>query len=648
MIELSSIIVLGILAQWISWRLKLPAILPLILVGLFVGPVYDFIQGDAAGKLIEPVYEYLKGPDGNVLLDENGEPVSNKGLVPSNILFYFVSLSIGVILFEGGLTLRRKEIQGVGPAIIKLISIGSLVTFIGAGFAAWLILGINPEIAFLFSGLIIVTGPTVIAPILQNVPLTRNVSTVLKWEGILIDPIGALVAVLVFEFIMSGQSSGAFTLRALKEFVQVVSIGFALGTGAAFMLYQLIKRDLIPHYLLNVFVLALVLGVFAASDWIIHESGLLTVVVMGMVVGNMQMPHLKDILSFKESLTVLLISILFILLSANIDVEQLVQVMKAPYLLLFAVVVFLLRPLGVLLSTFNSGLNFREKLFISWVGPRGIVAAGVASLFGLKLVEKGVVDAELITPMVFIIVLGTVLLNATTARLIARLLGVTLDASNGILIVGANEGARLIGKFLHDNGRHVVLVDRNNSFVDAATNMGLEAISEDIFSDDLEERYDLLDIGYLMALTGSAEVNSYATRKYQTNFGENGTFRLISHEEMRNDASSLNEEMLFSPCTDYLNFIEVARDYPEIREVPIQNNKQVDGLCDIMSRHTIPLFVRKSDGSLHILRAKKTEMEIAEGDSLVYMGKEISAEQLSSTLTVEEAEKVVESEEEKA
>ena len=209
MIELAGIIILGIVAQWMAWRLKLPAILPLILIGLLVGPIATFYTADGA-KLIEPIW--------------NG----TKGLFPGDGLYYFVSLAISVILFEGGLTLKRAEIATTGPVISKLITLGSTVTFFGAGIASHFIFELSWPMAFLFSALIIVTGPTVITPILRNIPLKKEVSAILKWEGILIDPIGALVAVLVYEFI-SVEGGQAFTQTALIAFGKILLFGFSFG-----------------------------------------------------------------------------------------------------------------------------------------------------------------------------------------------------------------------------------------------------------------------------------------------------------------------------------------------------------------------------------------------------------------------------------
>ena len=401
MLELSGIIILGILAQWVAWKFKIPAILPLILVGLLVGPIAAEFLSEDGTKWIEPIW--------------NG----SKGLFPGEALYYFVSLAISIILFEGGLTLKRDEIKNVGPVITKLITLGSTVTFLGAGIVAHFIFGLTWELSFLFSGLIIVTGPTVITPILRNIPLKKDVSTVLKWEGILIDPIGALVAVLVFEFISVG-GDGAFTKTALMEFGKILLFGTSFGFTFAHALMYAVNKKLVPHYLLNVVSLSAVLLVFVESEIFAHESGLLAVVVMGMVLGNGNLKNLKELLYFKESLSILLISILFILLSANINIEDLQLLYNWKTAALFALIVFVIRPLGVFLSTHNSNLKLNEKLFISWVGPRGIVAAGIASLFGSKLIKQGVAGAEYITPLVFMIVLGTVLLNATTRQTICK------------------------------------------------------------------------------------------------------------------------------------------------------------------------------------------------------------------------------------
>lgn len=611
MLELGGIIILGIFAQWLAWRLKLPAILPLILIGLLVGPIATLFTEDGA-KLIEPIW--------------NGK----NGLFPGEGLYYFVSLAISIILFEGGLTLKRSEIANVGPVITKLITLGTLVTFIGAGLAAHFIFDLSWQMAFLFSALIIVTGPTVITPILRNIPLKKDVSAVLKWEGILIDPIGALVAVLVFNFISVGGGQ-EYTTTALMEFGKILLFGFTFGFTFAHALAYVIRRSLIPHYLLNVVALSVVLLVYVISDIFAHESGLLAVVVMGMVMGNMNLPNIKELLYFKESLSVLLISILFILLAANINIEDMLLIYTWQTTLLFLVVVFLIRPIGVFFSTRGSGLRTNEKLFISWVGPRGIVAAGIASLFGSKLMAQGEPGAEYITPLVFMIVLGTVLLNATTARLFARLAGVYLIHSDGILIIGASKPARLLGDYLRKNNRHVVLIDNNERNIQHAKKLGVEAITANIYSDALTDNIELNDVGFLFAMTGNDEINAYAIDKFRDQFGENGSFRLVNDLEMTEMAKS-SKEALFSHTDDFARLNEVAKKYPAIFEIELKDTAHYQNvLLKIREdKESIPVFIKNPYGHLDVITRGGEDVLIgSEGFKLVCMGKMLDIDMLA-------------------
>ncbi len=604
MLEFAGIVILGIIAQWFAWKFKIPAILPLILIGLAVGPFSTYFTENGA-KLIEPVW--------------NG----TEGLFPGERLFNFVSLAISIILFEGGLTLKKEEIINVGPSIVKLITLGAAVTFFGGGIAAHYIFHLSWQVSFLFSALIIVTGPTVIAPILRNIPLKKNVSAVLKWEGILIDPIGALVAVLVFEFIVVGEGYN-YTKDALIEFGKIVIIGLSIGFTAAYALYYSIKHKFIPHYLLNVVTLAWVLAVFVLSDLFAHESGLLAVVVMGMVLGNMKVKELKDILYFKESLSVLLISILFILLAANINIKDLLMLYNWKTLALFGIVILVLRPISVFLSTSHSELKLNEKLFISWVGPRGIVAAGIASLFGLRLVMTGEPGAELITPLVFMIVLGTVLLNATTARVVSKITKVYLDSSDGILMVGASNFARLIATYLIKNNRRVVLVDSNVSNIEKAKLLGIEAFEGDVYSDELIENVELNDIGFLLALTGSPTINSFVIDKYESSLGEQGTFRLISSEEMMQD-NLKPKSGLFCETDDFINLSEVVRDFPFMNEVTITSEEHFKKLLKQLKQEkiSIPLLLKDNQNGIHLIPSLTNSFKVEKGNELVYLGKKI-------------------------
>lgn len=610
MLELAGIIILGILAQWVAWKFKIPAILPLILIGLLVGPIAAAYLSEDGSKWIEPIW--------------NG----SKGLFPGEGLYYFVSLAISVILFEGGLTLKKDEIKNVGPVITKLITLGSAVTFFGAGIITHYIFELNWELSFLFSGLIIVTGPTVITPILRNIPLKKDVSTVLKWEGILIDPIGALVAVLVFEFISVG-GGGGFTKTALMEFGKIVLFGTTFGFTFAHALTYAINKKLIPHYLLNVVSLSAVLLVFVLSEAFAHESGLLAVVVMGMVLGNRKLKNLKELLYFKESLSILLISMLFILLAANINIEDLMLLYTWKTAILFGLIIFVVRPLAVFISTHKSNLKLNEKLFISWVGPRGIVAAGIASLFGSKLLKQGIEGAEYITPLVFMVVLGTVLLNATTARLFSKLVGVFLKRSDAILFIGASSPARLIATYLKEKGKRIVLIDSNMSFVNEAISLGLEAFSVNIYDDELTDNIELNDVGYLIAMTGSDAVNEFAVKSFSKNFGEHGSYRLASSVEALNSSDS-ERQRFFTPNDDYINLSEAFRDNPVINEVKIDNEEAYNTILEALSKEekSIPLFIEKEKG-IYLISEFEQAKEIVAGLTLSYLGRKMDFKKTS-------------------
>jgi NhaP-type Na+/H+ or K+/H+ antiporter len=610
MAELAGVLILGILAQWFAWKIKVPAILPLIIIGLIVGPISTYFTTDGT-KWIEPVYK---------------EEIHH-GIFPGEIMFYFVTLSIGIILFEGGLTLKLKEIKNVGPAIGKLISVGAGVTFFTAALVAYFLMGLNWPMSFLFSSLIIVTGPTVISPILRNLPLRKDVATVLKWEGILIDPIGALVAILVFEFIITGTHSNFIMEHALGQFAKIILVGVSFGFTAAYFLAFAIKRKFIPHYLLNVIVLAIVMLDFVAADVLASESGLLSVVVMGMVLGNMDIDELKGVLDFKESLSVLLISLLFIFLSANIEIEQLEFLLDWRVLGLFLAIILIIRPLGVFLSTHKSGLNINEKLFISWIGPRGIVAAGIASLFGMRL--QGVIEgAEYITPLVFMVVLGTVIVNATSAKWVANLLGVSFKKTEGFLIFGANVASRKIASYIKSNNKHVVLVDSNKLAIENAKEIGLEAYQVDIYSDDFSDWVPISDIGYVMALTASSEVNTYALERYGATYGNKGGFRLLTFQEMQLPEKERPQNALFSCTDDFINLVEVARDFPYMHEIELKDADDFKAKMEVIGceQHSIPILLNEADGDIKIIPSDYQKVNFEANSKLVYLGKKMEFE----------------------
>ena len=496
---------LGATAQWLAWRVNLPAILPLLLIGFAVGPLLGIVH-----------------------------PLD---FVSEELLFPSIGLAVGLILFEGGLTLRLPEVREVRQVVVNLISIGALLTWLLAAFAGWLIIGLEPPVALLFGALIIVTGPTVIGPLMRSVRPKPQLANILKWEGILIDPVGALVAVLVFEFLLLG--SGEALGHTLLSLVKFVGVGAVVGVLGGALFTFLLRRRLIPDYLINLVALALVFVVYAGSNAVADESGLLATTAMGFVMANLRAPNIGDILTFKEDLSLLFISLLFIVLAANIELASFVAALSWQSLLLVAVVMFVIRPLNIFVSTLNSPLSWRDKLFLSWIAPRGIVAASVTSLFATRLTSAGVAGAELLVPFVFIIIVGTVTLNSLTAKPVARLLGVAEPEPQGVFILGAHKTARQIGTFLQREGFDVQVADTNFANVSAARLGGLNAYYGTPLSERSDEDLRLSGIGNLLALTPNDEANALAAIKFTRQFGSTHVYQL---KPGRDERDTLDEE----------------------------------------------------------------------------------------------------------
>lgn len=601
MYQIGGLIIIGVIAQWIAWRLRVPAILPLILAGILIGPGWEWYSGH---RLLNPRFDSDAGT----------------GLFPGNLLYSFVSLSIGLILFEGGLTLRLKEVRGLADSIFRLTTIGAFTTTVTAGFAAHFVMGLNWQIAFLFSTLIVVTGPTVIAPIMRQINVKRQVATVLKWESIVIDPVGAFLAVLFYNFIIAYYDPEATVYKSLVKFFQSGLVGIGLGAATGHVLYLIISRVYVPRYLLNIVTLGFVVGAFLLSDSIAHESGLLTTVVMGAYLANREVPYLHDILSFKETLTLLLISLLFILLSANMTVDQITLVLTQESLVVFLIVVFLARPIGVFWSLAKSDLTWRDKAFISWVGPRGIVAAGVASLFGIELAKEGIADAEYITPLVFLIVLGTVLLNATLAGLLARKLKVSLPKGSGVLIFGGAEGARLLADSLQESGRDVTLVTANRAEADIADEQQLTVVHRPVDSEELDAEIDFTDIGYVLALTGNDEDNFYLLNTYRGREGIRGAYRLVTRKEIQ--LQRFGKEALFGHYASYLLLNRAARNYTEVSAIEVKGADDLEQrLVQLSENKAIPLYLRCAEfGDITFIHANDSQVSVTDGDTLYYFG----------------------------
>lgn len=480
-----------VFCQWAAWRIKLPAILFLLAAGIIGGPVLH---------LFDP--ELLMG----------------------ELFFPFVQLSVAIILFEGSITLKFREILGLEKVVRNMLTFGLVITWGVSTLAARLLIGVSWEMAFLFGALTVVTGPTVIAPMIRAVRPTPALANILRWEGIVIDPIGAALAVLVYEFIIAETLQQAWG-ATLFTFAEIVLIGGCIGAGSGYLFGLILRNRLLPEFLQNVATLSLIFVSFVLANSLQHESGLVAVTVLGMWLGNMRGVMLDDIMHFKETLSLLLLSLLFLMLTARLDVSAMVELGWAG-LLVFLVVQFIARPLSVLASVYNSKLSKAEKLFLAWIAPRGIVAAAISSLFAIRLEAAGFSDARFLVPLTFTVIIGTVVLQSLTALPLARFLKVAEPDPQGFLIVGAHRIGRAIGRVLRTNDVPVLLADTNEERVEEAQKDGLEVYHGSPISEHADRHMNLDGIGRMIALTPNRGANVAAAMHYRAELGRNNVFVL--------------------------------------------------------------------------------------------------------------------------
>lgn len=551
---LAMILVLGIAAQWLAWRLKLPSILFLLLLGALAGPVSGLVNPD----------------------DLFGE-----------LLFPVVSLGVAIVLFEGALTLRFSDIREQGIVVSNLVTWGALLNWILISAGCWYFMDFSVSISLLFGALVVVTGPTVVAPLLRNVRPVPSVTNVLRWEGILIDPIGAILAVLVFEAILSDAQGGS-----LQLFFKELTAGILCGGAGALLLGHMLRKHLMPEYLHSVVTLAVVVGVFALSNELAHESGLLAVTVMGVWMANTKGIDISDILSFKESLSVLIISLLFILLVARLNLGQITDLGLGAVGVLLVIVVA--RPIMVWVSAMGSNLSWREKALISWIAPRGIVAAAVSSLFSIKLVEHGVEGAEILAGLTFLVIAVTVVLQSVTALPVARVLGLTEEEGQGVLILGGNTVALAIGKVLSNAGFRIKVASTSWTEIQAARMQGLDTYFGNLVSAHADRHLELIGIGRLLAISRRPALNTLAAVKYAPEFGKNQVFTLRTSEEKNSEKDRLDEsyqtERLFGSDMTHQKLASLLGQGAELKCTGLTESFSLEDYRALYGEETILLF----------------------------------------------------------
>lgn len=564
LLNLALLLLMAVGAQWLAWRIRIPSILILLTIGFVVGPLLRIFNPDE-----------LMG----------------------SLLFPFVSLSVGIILFEGGLTLRFNELPTIKSVIGRLVSVSALITWILATISARLILGLSIPISILFGAILIVTGPTVVGPILRQIRPKGRIGAVLKWEGILIDPVGAIVAVLVFEAILAGDSHGLqeTILEMSRNIGITVMVGGFLGIGTAALLIFILMRRMVPDFLQNAVILMIVGVSFALSDFLQPESGLITTTVIGIILANQTYVSVFHVEDFTEDIQVMLIGVLFILLSARITLTDL-EIVGVPALIFLAVLIFVVRPISALAAVVGSELGWRDWLFASVMAPRGIVAAAVASIFAFELSHiGGIEEAAKLVPLTFVVIVGTVLFYGLTADPIARALGLSERNPQGVVMVGGHLFARAIGKALQDLGFRVMLLDTNRNNISIGKMEGLETHFGNALSEHTLENLDLSGIGRMLALTQNNEINSLAALHFPEVFSRAEVYQLTTSEKMSvRDAGPqhLRGRFLFDNELTYSRIVDLLNEGAKVEVISVKEVGGVQAFKDEYENRSTVLFVK--------------------------------------------------------
>jgi len=602
LIGLTSILVFGIGAQWVAWRFKLPAILLLLVSGILAGPVFNLLEPD---------------------------------VLMGDILTPFISVSVAIILFEGGLSLRFSELNNVGGIIGKLVTVGVLFTWVISAVAGFYLFSFGWELSILLGAILVVTGPTVIIPLLRQVRPSGQVGSILKWEGIVIDPIGAMLAVLVFEVILSTNLTAATNL-AIMSIVKTVFFGTIVGLAGAALIYFLLKRHLLPDYLQNPVSLTVVVVVFAASNMLQHESGLWATTLMGIALANQQTARINHITEFKENLRVLLLSALFILLAARVELDNLLHNLNWEILIYLLILVFIARPISVYISTLFSEINWREKLFLSWMAPRGVVAASISSIFAIELSKNGFQEADQLVPIVFILIISTVTIYGLSASWVARKLKVAKPVPNGVLILGAHDWALKIASAIKEEGFKVLVADSNWKNTAKARKRGLETYHGNILSEFALEEIDLDGIGRMLSLTPNDEVNSLSALRFGEIFGRSHVFQLAPNTrgtvENKEVTSHLSGRILFHDNLNFERLSKLISPETELSAKEITGEETFADFRDNRPRTIVPLFVISSNHEIYPYTVDNPPTP-ANGDKVFYISMTEKMEQEVEQLT---------------
>ncbi|MBD2244504.1 cation:proton antiporter [Nostoc sp. FACHB-888] len=583
-LQMAIAVLAGISAQVLAAYFRIPSIVLLLLLGILFG-------SDGIGLL----HPHVLGTGLEVI----------------------VALATAIILFEGGLNLDLRELGRVSVSLQLLVTLGTLITLLGGSMAAhWL--GEFPwNIAFLYASIVVVTGPTVVGPLLKQINVDRQVATLLEGEGVLIDPVGAILAFVVLDTILNGDAD---PINAIIGLGMRLGVGAAIGGAGGYLMSLIFKRaDFLSFELKNLAVLAILWSLFTLSQMIRSESGVMTTVVAGAVFANSSVPEERLLRSFKGQLTILSVSVLFILLAADLSIAS-VFALGWGSLFTVLVLMFVVRPINILLCTWNSNLNWRQKLFLSWVAPRGIVAASVASFFAISLTQRGINGGDSIKALVFLTIIMTVVCQGLTAGWVARWLQITSKDVTGAVIVGCHPLSLLIARFFQERGENVVMIDTDPQCLVQAEAQNLRVIASSALDAAVLEEAGLASMGTFLAMTSNGEVNFVLAQRASEEFNPPRVLAVFPRDPQASTSVSNKVNQAFIPdlaiktWNEYLNDGRVKLGTTTLTESEFSSqNERIQEM--IRTGALIPLLVEREE-RLQVVPAKY-EWEV--GDRIIYL-----------------------------
>jgi len=506
--------VLGIGAQWVAWRTGWPAIVLMLAAGFLSGPVFHlFDPEEAFGPMLEPM----------------------------------ITIGVALILFEGGLSLDFRELRKYGEGVWRLVFLGVPIGWLLGSLACYYIAGLVWPVAILFAGILVVTGPTVVMPLLRQSSVQQRPAAILKWESIVNDPVGALCAVVAYEYFRLS-TDGATMIEVVPPLLIAAAVAGLIGYGAAWVIAWSFPRGFVPEYLKVPVLLVAVVGTFVGCNLIEHEAGLVAVTVMGIALANMHVASLRSIHPFKQNIAVLLVSGIFIILSASLDVEEF-RNFEWRFGAFLVALLFLVRPATILLSLLGSKIPWKERLFLAWIAPRGIVLVAISGLFALRLNELGYADGSILIGLSFAVVVATIVAHGFTINLVARLLGVKGVTRPGLLIVGSNAWTIALARQLHELGTPVMVADSSWSRLKPARAAELPTYHGEILNEATEHQLDLTPFQMLVAATDNEAYNTLVCSEFAPEIGTDRVYQLGQADDAgdhRSLPASLRGRALFT------------------------------------------------------------------------------------------------------